>query len=218
MLEITYTAAAIKSIKRQPAKRRVRVLAMIRSIAADPFASKTTRDPIKGRKDSFRQRLGAWGYEVVVCPLDQFILAGGSAKCLALRLAHPTDVGTQPRPPSELRDCTVELRGHLLDRGVMNTVLDRVTDGGGSFEIEAFQAGLRHDQDSWSRLRVVAPSPGRLDAILARLLPLGVDIADEATDARLEPVVQAGVAPTDFYGTTIFPTEFVESRGPVLLV
>ncbi len=60
MLEITYTAAAIKSIKRQPAKRRVRVLAMIQSIAADPFASQTTRDPIKGRKDTFRQRLGAW--------------------------------------------------------------------------------------------------------------------------------------------------------------
>ena len=60
MLEVTYTVAAIKSIKRLPAKRRARTLAMIQSIAADPFASSTTRAPIKGRKDTFRQRLGAW--------------------------------------------------------------------------------------------------------------------------------------------------------------
>ena len=60
MSRVVYTAAAIKSIKRQPAKRQARVLAMIQSLAADPFTSKTTREPIKGRKDTFRQRLGAW--------------------------------------------------------------------------------------------------------------------------------------------------------------
>lgn len=60
MLRIIYTAAAIKSMKNQPANRQARVLAMIESIAANPFESKTTRAPIKGRKDTFRQRLGAW--------------------------------------------------------------------------------------------------------------------------------------------------------------
>ncbi len=60
MWKITYPAAAIKSLKRQPAKRKASVLAMIQVIAADPFASKTTRAPLKGRVDVFRQRLGAW--------------------------------------------------------------------------------------------------------------------------------------------------------------
>jgi len=36
--------------------------------------------------DALRERLAGWGLEVVVCPLGQFIMAGGAAKCLALRL------------------------------------------------------------------------------------------------------------------------------------
>src|SRR5207244_11111877 len=111
-------------------------------------------------------------------------------------------------------DRVVPLQGDLLVPGLMNPLLDCITGGGGSFEIETFQAGLRHDQASLARVRVVAPSPERLGAILTRLVQLGARVAEEDRDARLEAVTQPGVAPRDFYSTTIYPTEVrVGSQG-----
>src|SRR5206468_3250528 len=164
--------------------------------------------------DALRERLERWGHEVVLCPLGQFILAGGAAKCLVLQLEHP---GARrrtraPRVASEVRERAIEIQGDLLDTGLMNAMLDRITDGGGDFEIEAFQPGLRHDQASLARVRVVAPSPERLEAILAQLIQAGARVADEERDARLEPVERDGVAPHDFYSTSIFPTD-VRVRG-----
>ncbi len=156
--------------------------------------------------DSLRDRLASWGYEVVVCPLDEFILAGGAAKCLALHLMHP-GVMRLRSARSAVHERLVRVQGHLLDSGLMNRMLDCITEGGGSFEIEGFQPGLRHDQGSLAELRVVAPSPVRLQTILGRLIQMGARVGDDESDARLEPVTQAGVAPEDFYSTTIFPTE-----------
>jgi len=161
-----------------------------------------------------RQQLALWGFEVVTCPLDQFMLAGGAAKCLVLRLAHD---GAQrapaiPRPPSAVRERMIEAQGHLLDTDLMNRFLDCITEGGGGFDIEAFQPGLRHDQGSIARVRVIGPSPERLETIIGRLIQMGARVLDDARDARLEPVAKDGVAPDDFYSTTIYPTE-VRVRG-----
>src|SRR5436853_4810171 len=164
--------------------------------------------------DALRERLERWGHEVVLCPLGQFMLAGGAAKCLVLQLEHPgaRRRARAPRVASEVRERAIEIQGDLLDTGLMNAMLDRITDGGGDFEIEAFQPGLRHDQASLARVRVVAPSPERLDAILARLIQAGARVAEDGHDARLEAVEQEGVAPHDFYSTSIFPTD-VRVRG-----
>jgi lysine-ketoglutarate reductase/saccharopine dehydrogenase-like protein (TIGR00300 family) len=157
---------------------------------------------------ALRERLLSWGYEVVECPLSEFILAGGAAKCLALFLSHRVPARAKAATPrSDIRDRLIELHGHLLDTGFMNRVLDCISDAGGSFEIESFQPGLRHDQNSEARVRVVAPSADRLDRLLGRLIELGVQIAEVESDARLEVVSQPGVAPQDFYSTTIFPTD-----------
>ncbi len=156
-----------------------------------------------------RQHLSDWGFTVEVSLVDEFILAGGAVKCLCLHLQHEMPpVGTRPAaPPCPIRESRLELSGHLLDTGLMNTIMDRVTDGGGSFQVEMFQAAERHDQQSTARLRISAPTSDRLELILAQLLPLGARLAAEEVDARLEPVLQAGVAPDDFYSTTIYPTE-----------
>jgi lysine-ketoglutarate reductase/saccharopine dehydrogenase-like protein (TIGR00300 family) len=155
---------------------------------------------------ALRERLRAWGYAVAICPLGEFLLAGGSAKCLVLRRTSPparrTDV-----PATSVCEAVVEVQGHLLDRGLFNRTLDAIADAGGSFSIDAFQPGLRHDQGSVARVRVVAPAPSRLEAILGRLMPLGARVVDGERDARLEPVGRPGVAPADFYSTTIYPTE-----------
>ena len=146
---------------------------------------------------------------MVVCPLSEFILAGGAAKCLALRLTDRTGgpAVASSRGLPGVRDRLVEVQGHLLDSGLMNTILDCITEGGGGFDLLGFQPGLRHDQDSVARLRVVAPSAERLETILTRLIQMGARVARPDVDARLEVVTQPGVAPQDFYGTTIFPTD-----------
>jgi lysine-ketoglutarate reductase/saccharopine dehydrogenase-like protein (TIGR00300 family) len=159
---------------------------------------------------TMRRRLGEWGYEVITTPLDEFMLAGGAAKCLCLLLQQevtPAPARKRKAITSPVRDTLLELQGHLLDTGLMNRVLDKVTDAGGGFRVESFSAGERHDQHSIARIRVAAPSAERLDMIVTELLPMGVRQMAKATDARLETVDKDGVAPDDFYSTTIYPTD-----------
>jgi lysine-ketoglutarate reductase/saccharopine dehydrogenase-like protein (TIGR00300 family) len=151
--------------------------------------------------------LARWEYEVVTTPLDEFMLAGGAAKCLCLMGNQAFATPPDRRIETPIRQTHVQLRGHLLDSGLMNRVFDAITDGGGTFRVEQFVVGLRHDEPSTSTVRVTAPTSERLDLITNQLQSLGAEIASEPIDARLEPVARDGVAPQTFYSTTIYPTD-----------
>jgi lysine-ketoglutarate reductase/saccharopine dehydrogenase-like protein (TIGR00300 family) len=155
------------------------------------------------------KKLKLWGYEVAVCPLSEFIRAGGSVKCLVMRLSHPQVAAaeTAARPATHICEREVLAEGHLLDRGIASQILDCVKEGGCDFEIHSLNVGQRHDQTSAMRFSVVAPGPQRLDAVLERLLHIGARLAEEKIDARLRKVQTDGVAPWGFYGTTIYPTD-----------
>lgn len=101
----------------------------------------------------------------------------------------------------------IELKGHLLDSGIMNRVIDRIAEAGASFEIEHFSAGIRHEDPSVARMRVTAATPETLQHLLGQLIQEGAVFVDRETDARLETVDKDGVAPDDFYSTTIYPTD-----------
>jgi len=156
-----------------------------------------------------RAQLAAWGFGVEVCSLSEFMLAGGAAKCLALHLTHdvPARLAAAPRITPVVSDQLVEVQGHLLDSGLMGDVFDSITDAGCSFEVEKFHAGFRHDQESWAAVRVVAPSKARLDDLLGQLVSKGVRLVAKEHDATLERVTEPGIAPPEFYSTTIFPTD-----------
>lgn len=154
-----------------------------------------------------RRRLVAWGFDVRTTPLDEFMLAGGAAKCLCLIGSQDTGTSGEGRFESPIRHTEVQLDGHLLDGGLMNRLFDTVTDGGGSFRVDQFTVGQRHDLSSSARVRVTAPSQDRLELILNTLQPLGAVTITADTDARLEEVTQDGVAPQTFYSTTIYPTD-----------
>ncbi|MBC8102884.1 MAG: TIGR00300 family protein [Cytophagales bacterium] len=109
-----------------------------------------------------------------------------------------------PSPASR----TVHLQGHLLDSGLMNEILDLVSEGGGTFEVADFAAGRTRDDLSAAVLRVHAPNTAILEDIVSRLIDRGARIPPtEESDARLATVEKDGVAPDDFYSTTIFRTE-----------
>lgn len=156
--------------------------------------------------DELTQRLAEAGFTVLSTPLTEFLKAGGAAKCLTLRVTEPVQAEVHANVPVESR--IIRLEGHLLDSGLINRALDAVVEGGGSFQVLNFNLGEQRQSTSCADVKVSAPSHGVMEEILSRLIDLGaVNLPEDERDARLEPVVQAGVAPDDFYVTTIYPTE-----------
>ena len=101
----------------------------------------------------------------------------------------------------------LELHGQLLDTGLMNEALDLVNELGGTFQVEAFLPGVRREMPSLARVRVSARTQEQLDDITRRLGDLGAQPVERDEDATLETVTRAGVAPEEFYSTTIYPTD-----------
>jgi lysine-ketoglutarate reductase/saccharopine dehydrogenase-like protein (TIGR00300 family) len=156
--------------------------------------------------DSLKQRLADAGFEVIETALTEFLKAGGAAKCLTLRVTEPVRVEVHANVSVESR--TIRLEGHLLDSGLINRALDLIVDNGGSFQVLNFNLGEQRQSTSAADVKVSAPSHDIMEEIVTQLIDLGaVPPPQEICDVNLEPVTQAGVAPDDFYVTTIYPTE-----------
>ncbi|MFN3927826.1 MAG: TIGR00300 family protein [Pseudanabaenaceae cyanobacterium] len=156
--------------------------------------------------DRLRSQLAELGFHIIETPLTEFMKAGGAAKCLTIKITEvpfPTPVN-----PVRVESRTIELKGHLLDSGIINRALDLIVENGGSFQVLEFKLGTQRQSTSEAKVKVSAPDPAVLSTILSDLIQMGAILEDrEVQEARLVPVVQAGVAPDDFYVTTIYPTE-----------
>ncbi|MFP4415563.1 bifunctional arginine dihydrolase/ornithine cyclodeaminase [Coleofasciculus sp.] len=156
--------------------------------------------------DSLKQRLAEAGFRVIETPLTEFLKAGGAAKCLTLRVTEPVRTEIHANVPVESR--TIRLEGHLLDSGLISRALDLIVETGGSFQVLNFDLGVQRQSTSSAEIRVSAPSHDVMEEVMSQLIELGaVAPAQEVCDANLEPVIQSGVAPDDFYVSTIYPTE-----------
>ena len=103
---------------------------------------------------------------------------------------------------------TLEIEGHLLESGLMNELLDLITASGGAFEVTRFEAGRRSEDASSATLVISAPTTATLDSIIEQLIGRGARVpAGDEIDTRLVRVEKDGVAPDDFYSTTIYRTE-----------
>lgn len=156
--------------------------------------------------DHLKHRLADLGFEVIETQLTEFLKAGGAAKCLTLRVTEPVLPEVHANQPVESR--VIQMQGHLLDSGALNHALDAIVEGGGSFQVLNFNLGEQRQSTSSAQVRVSAPSHEVMAEIMTQLIDLGaMDIPQEERDAELEPVTLPGVAPDDFYVTTIYPTE-----------
>jgi lysine-ketoglutarate reductase/saccharopine dehydrogenase-like protein (TIGR00300 family) len=156
--------------------------------------------------EDLSQRLQADGFEVLETPLTEFLKAGGAAKCLTLRVTEPVREDRHAAATIESR--TLRLAGHLLDSGLISRALDVIVEGGGSFQILNFQLGEQRQSTSHADIKVSAPSREVMDELVSQLIDLGaLPPPQEVCDINWQPVLQAGVAPDDFYVTTIYPTE-----------
>ena len=156
--------------------------------------------------DDLKQALNAVGFQVIETPLTEFMKAGGAAKCLTLRITEP--IREDLHAADTIQSRVIHLEGHLIDSGLMNRALDTITDGGGSFQILNFDLGVQRQSTSKAELRVAAPSSEVMNELMGQLIDLGaIEPLEDLADAELLDVTQAGVAPENFYVTTIYPTE-----------
>ena len=100
---------------------------------------------------------------------------------------------------------TVELEGHIIDSGMMETAFRVVMEFGGSFEVEEFSIGRSSTAESYARMLVEADDEETLQSIVHELHQNGANPADP-TDATLEPAPTDQVVPKGFYSTTNHPT------------
>ncbi|MBN3947503.1 MAG: TIGR00300 family protein [Nostoc sp. NMS7] len=156
--------------------------------------------------EALKTRLADAGFQVLETPLTEFLKAGGAAKCLTLRVTEPVRDEIHANVSVESR--VIRMEGHLLDAGLINHALDLIIDTGGSFQVLNFNLGEQRQSTSAAEVKVSAPSHEVMEEIISLLIDLGaVDLPHDERDAKLEPVIQAGVAPDDFYVSTIYPTE-----------
>ena len=100
----------------------------------------------------------------------------------------------------------VELSGHIIDSGMVQTCFGAIMDLGGSFEVDEFQIGRSEVEESYARLTVLAETEGELRSIIYELHQNGANPI-HPVDASLESAPADQVVPPDFYSTTNHPTE-----------
>ncbi|MEM9091911.1 MAG: TIGR00300 family protein [Cyanobacteria bacterium P01_F01_bin.53] len=199
---------------RVPAEKRI----VIGELDAINFACNTVNVGyvvvMNQASDALKKDLGDRGFTVEETPLTEFLKAGGAAKCLTLKMTEPRQAAPQA---SNIQSRVIHMEGHLLDSGLVNRTLDTIVSGGGSFQVLSFELGKQRQDKSVAEVKVTAPDITVMNDIMGQLIDLGaVSLPKEVTPAKLEAVVQDGVAPDDFYVTTIYPTEVLigdQSQG-----
>ncbi|MEF8813350.1 MAG: TIGR00300 family protein [Halovenus sp.] len=100
----------------------------------------------------------------------------------------------------------VELEGHIIDSGMMQTCFGLIMDMGGSFQVEQFEIGRHETEKSYALLTVEGDDEDHLQSIIHELHQNGANPVDPK-DAILEPAPEDKVVPTGFYSTTNHPTD-----------
>ncbi len=101
---------------------------------------------------------------------------------------------------------TVEIRGHLMDSGVLSRVLDDVREYDGDYDIEFVEIGHEKADTSYARLLIKADDEDALQRLLMRLQTRGVNLVQPGEIATAQ-ATQAGVFPDGFYSTTNLETQ-----------
>jgi len=100
---------------------------------------------------------------------------------------------------------TVEIRGHLIDSGVLSRVLDDILEYGGDYSIDEFVVGKTPLDESYARLTIRTEDAVDVDRLVMRLQTHGANLTDPG-EAHTREVETDGVFPDDFYSTTNLET------------
>jgi len=99
----------------------------------------------------------------------------------------------------------IELKGQIVDSGILNKVMDTVVEYNGDFETEEFNLGKQKMDPSYAKMKISASSEQKLEELINELRRLGAYVVGDE-DVSLAKVEKAKVAPENFYSTTNHPT------------
>jgi len=100
---------------------------------------------------------------------------------------------------------TVEIRGHLIDSGVLSRVLDDILEYGGDYSIDTFEVGKTPLDESYALLTIRTEDAVDVARLVMRLQTHGANLTDPG-EAHTSEVETDGVFPDDFYSTTNLET------------
>ncbi len=100
----------------------------------------------------------------------------------------------------------VYAEGHLVDSGVMSSILDLIIRSGGQFHIKSFEMGQTNTDPTTTTIEVSASTPMLLEHIISQLHLHGCVIKEDSPIAT-KPAPKNSCAPDDFYSTTNHATE-----------
>jgi lysine-ketoglutarate reductase/saccharopine dehydrogenase-like protein (TIGR00300 family) len=101
---------------------------------------------------------------------------------------------------------TVEIRGHLMDSGILSRVLEDIREYDSDYTIEHVDIGHDKDDTSYARLVVTSPDEESLQRLLMRLQTRGVNMTNPG-EITVAAATQDGVFPDGFYSTTNLETQ-----------
>jgi len=101
---------------------------------------------------------------------------------------------------------TVEVRGHLINSGILTKVLRDIREYGGDFVMDRFDVGKDAADESYARISISAEDGDTLTRLLMSLQTKGVNLV-EPGEVEFRAAEQDGVFPDDFYSTTNLPTQ-----------
>ena len=100
---------------------------------------------------------------------------------------------------------TVEIRGHLIDSGVLSRVLDDILEYGGDYSIDRFEVGKTPLDESYAQLTIRTEDKADAARLVMRLQTHGANLTDPGEAVTREAETD-GVFPDDFYSTTNLET------------
>ena len=100
----------------------------------------------------------------------------------------------------------VYAEGHLVDSGVMSSILDLIIRSGGQFDIKSFEMGHTNTEPTRTTIEVAASTPMLLEHIISQLHLHGCVIREDSP-ITTKSAPKNSCAPDDFYSTTNHKTE-----------
>ncbi len=100
---------------------------------------------------------------------------------------------------------TVEIRGHLMDSGILSRVLEDIREYEGDYVMEKVDIGHAKQDLSYARLQVSADDQEVLQRLLMRMQTRGVNMVHPG-EVDISEATQPGVFPDGFYSTTNLET------------
>jgi len=99
----------------------------------------------------------------------------------------------------------IRIEGHLIDSGIMSSIMDDIVSLGGEFETLSFEVGRTNEDVSRAVIRVRGRDEEHLDALMTAVQEHGA-VPVDPSDAKLAPAPADGVLPEGFYSTTNLET------------